>query len=304
VYEATAPMFEEVLLSVYSLLRVAERRQRLFALTLHLRWLPWRGHSVRNVSAPLALLRSLSPFPIVFRAGYCPISWFAPWAAAHRSPDSLTNLAYLLVRLYHPRVLTEEYIFHVDSDTQWGRDFRPELHALVTRRPGRPIYACRDCSAYRPDPPSGFAAYIRERGFPAECYANDGVFIMRNNLSDIEPRRARAIEIFNRFGGIWPDQDVFNNMYSCSEKELIPPEWNNHCHCLDSIYGRKVAWEEAIIHHGHGLRAPGLEEDWKRDLQEWKDKHKDVWEEVDENGAPLQEPLEPSLMVNSSWWVP
>jgi hypothetical protein len=302
-YIGTADHFPDLLLSAYSLFRVAKPSQRLFFVTVHIWWLPAPGHSVRSVSIPLAFLRSISPFPIVLHVGYCPISWFSPWNAAHRSDKRLTWAARLCLRLFLPRLLNEEYIFFVDNDTLWGRDFRLELRALLVTRPGRPIYICRDCSGYRPDGPDWFKRYLASNGHQQKCFANAGSFIWRNNLSDIDQRFRRAVQVFNRYyNSMWPDQDVLNHMYSCNEKELIPPVWNNHVGCLESILGRPFALDEAIIHHGHDLHFPEVKKEWEQRFKEWKGQNPEIKEEVDENGRPVQEPLEPWRLVDSSWW--
>jgi hypothetical protein len=74
VYLATAPHFETLLVSVYSLTRVAEPGEFAFAVTVHIWWLPAAGHFARSGRVPLALLRSLSPFPIALHVGYCPVA--------------------------------------------------------------------------------------------------------------------------------------------------------------------------------------------------------------------------------------
>jgi hypothetical protein len=127
------------------------------------------------------------------------------------------------MRLFLHRLLDERFIFYVDNDTVWGRDFRPELRALLAARPGRPIYMVRDCGIVRPKLQAFLERYLARSGHDARCFANSGVFIALNDPPDIERRLRAGVERFNRFGEMWPDQDVQNYMYSCDEKELIPP---------------------------------------------------------------------------------
>jgi lipopolysaccharide biosynthesis glycosyltransferase len=217
----------------------------------------------------LRFLRSLTPFPITVHQNFN-FSWVSLWNAAHKNAKRLIWVVQVAARLFLPWILREKYIFYVDADTLWGRDFRFELHILLTTNPNYRIYICHDCSAYRPDRPFWFAPYLAERGLKIQCFGNAGVFILPNDPGDIARRLEKAVPLFNRYAGMWPDQDVLNYMYTCKEKYLMPPQWNNHVNCLNSLYKRQHGLQEAIIHHGHELPFPNVSIEWNQRFDEWK----------------------------------
>jgi hypothetical protein len=161
-------------------------------------------------------------------------------------------------------MLDEAYFYYVDADTLWGRDFRAELRAVFEEHPDKRLYICHDCSAYRPDPPDWFFGYVTGRGHEFRCFGNSGTFVMRNRPFELDWRLEKAVPLFNRHRGMWPDQDVLNYMYTCEEKYLLPPEWNNHANCLDSLHHHRHALGDAILHHGHNLPFREIPLEWEK----------------------------------------
>jgi hypothetical protein len=256
-YVATKSHFWSVWVSLYSLIRVLSPQYLFFDLAIHLFCVP-SGEicSLADLQA-LPFFDSISPIPVVVHTHF-DLSWLTLWDAARRDGKGLIWVSLLSLRLFLPWMVTEDYIFYVDADTLWGRDFRPELHELLLAHPDRRLYICWDCSAYRPDPPDWFMGYLRAGDHKAECFGNAGVFILLNDGDDIWRRLAIAVPVFNRHQGMWPDQDVINYMYSCKEKHLMPAEWNNHANCLDSVHRHKHGLGDAIIHHGHRIPFPEI----------------------------------------------
>jgi hypothetical protein len=65
---------------------------------------------------------------------------------------------------------------------------------------------------------------------------------------------------------MWPDQDVFNYMFKCNEKQLLATECNNQADCLDFLHGHEHGLSDAIIHHGHEMPSNDIAVGWQRRL--------------------------------------
>jgi hypothetical protein len=247
--------------SLYSLSRVVDRTSFFLPVDVHVFCLPRYNDCINTTNPTLQLIRSLLPFLIILHREFN-YSLFNPFDAARESEDQMHWLATLAARLFLPWILSDDYIFYVDADTIWGRDFRPELRDLIANHPSRKIFVSRDCSAIRPHVPRWFRFYLRTHGGVFRCFGNSGVIIIRNKRSDWKSRVRRSIPIFNKYAGMWPDQDVLNYMYRCREKKLLPTEWNNHKNCLDALHNHTHSLSDAIIHHQRNHPFTMIDVEW------------------------------------------
>jgi hypothetical protein len=266
-YTSTEDYFYHTAVSVNTFLNVTKPSE-FFDTRLHIviiQRLPGMPHETewpeQPVNETVEFFRQRTFLPIYLHLGVdtAPFEVSKMWRkATGKDKQQLLNVG---ARLFLYRMLRDDYIYYVDCDTFWGKDFQPFLRNVFDFHPDHMIYAAQD---------SGVPEYYRERisklGLNPDRYFNGGMFVVRN--VGLEARIVEGLRWFDaQSGANWFDQDTLNHAFPADDRyELSREQWNyfGNWEMPADIHSR-------IMWHTHW--SPFIEE-YARFNREWK-----TWQE-------------------------